>query len=729
MIKFISLVTIFALLCNPTMGGPLRPREISKALFEAKKNGAKPEELKKLKAELMDKLNTARAGGISFKAVKEATDKGANLDDIKAKINENNLQRYKRKGLFKKKPTSLSSILFPGVAPNDYQIGLPIDMVVDTVDSMRTGLPIQYYDLPTCDRPQAKLQGRKRKNIGERLAGKTLSQLAPFKVEVLKNVGCSLVCQDPVWFRQRDISKVKRLIEKQYKVNVSIDGLPVQVKKSSSGTVARGYPLGARLIDEAVDVTEYVYHNHVRFNILYNADESYPGHVRIVGFNAVPVSIDHKKDSLSETCSPDKPVSNQRSTLLHLNFKRDGGKERPVYYSYEVIWSKSNIQWTDRWDIYMLGRVDDTSAHHMSVINSIMAVLFLGSVVAVILVRSLRRDLSVYNDMDVDLEEDGKEETGWKLVHGDVFRPPSSSPMALSVMVGTGCQLAASAIITLIMSQTHLINPMMKGRALSSIITTFIGSGTVAGYVSSRIFKFCGGKNWKVNTFYTAAAFPGIMLSLFLSLNLFLTFWGSAKSVRVFTIFVAFFLWLCIASPLVFLGSFIGFKSDLIALPTRTNQIARVVPSSNSILSSPYLSLIVGAMPFSTICIELYFLMGAIWLHEYYFLMGYLLVITLLVGVTCSLLSIVMCYVRLCSEDHRWWWKSFTDSASCGLWLFLYSIWFLTCRMNLQGLMPVIVYFTYMTMVSIAVALYCGAVAFLCTLWFTRKIYSTVKLD
>ncbi|RYY83557.1 hypothetical protein EON63_10975 [archaeon] len=32
--------------------------------------------------------------------------------------------------------------------------------------------------------------------------------------------------------------------------------------------------------------------------------------------------------------------------------------------------------------------------------------------------------------------EDNKEESGWKLVHGDVFRPPTSYPMLYSVCVG-----------------------------------------------------------------------------------------------------------------------------------------------------------------------------------------------------------------------------------------------------------------------------------------------------
>ncbi len=34
-----------------------------------------------------------------------------------------------------------------------------------------------------------------------------------------------------------------------------------------------------------------------------------------------------------------------------------------------------------------------------------------------------------------------KEETGWKLVHKDVFRPPAKNPMFFSVLVGVGTQV------------------------------------------------------------------------------------------------------------------------------------------------------------------------------------------------------------------------------------------------------------------------------------------------
>lgn len=41
-----------------------------------------------------------------------------------------------------------------------------------------------------------------------------------------------------------------------------------------------------------------------------------------------------------------------------------------------------------------------------------------------------------------------QEDFGWKLVHGDVFRPPTF-PMLLSVYVGTGTQFLCMIFITL----------------------------------------------------------------------------------------------------------------------------------------------------------------------------------------------------------------------------------------------------------------------------------------
>ena len=63
-----------------------------------------------------------------------------------------------------------------------------------------------------------------------------------------------------------------------------------------------------------------------------------------------------------------------------------------------------------------------------------------------IMMRTLHRDISKYNQLET--AEEAQEETGWKLVHGDVFRAPAH-PGWLAVLVGTGAQLLGMTLVTM----------------------------------------------------------------------------------------------------------------------------------------------------------------------------------------------------------------------------------------------------------------------------------------
>lgn len=52
------------------------------------------------------------------------------------------------------------------------------------------------------------------------------------------------------------------------------------------------------------------------------------------------------------------------------------------------------------------------------------------------------------------------EETGWKLVHGDVFRPPKHTK-TLASLLGAGMQIFFMALIT-ICKTASLMNPIYK---------------------------------------------------------------------------------------------------------------------------------------------------------------------------------------------------------------------------------------------------------------------------
>lgn len=56
--------------------------------------------------------------------------------------------------------------------------------------------------------------------------------------------------------------------------------------------------------------------------------------------------------------------------------------------------------------------------------------------------------LFVVLSLHLHLQDDTFEETGWKLVHGDVFRPPNH-PMLLSAFLGSGIQIFCMVLIIL----------------------------------------------------------------------------------------------------------------------------------------------------------------------------------------------------------------------------------------------------------------------------------------
>lgn len=64
-----------------------------------------------------------------------------------------------------------------------------------------------------------------------------------------------------------------------------------------------------------------------------------------------------------------------------------------------------------------------------------------------IIIRTLRRDIAKYNSID-DSGEDALEESGWKLLHGDVFRPPRY-PRLFASVIGSGIQILGMAVVTI----------------------------------------------------------------------------------------------------------------------------------------------------------------------------------------------------------------------------------------------------------------------------------------
>jgi len=630
---------------------------------------------------------------------------------------------------FGRKRESLSAVLFPGVSPQEYEQGEEIAVWVDLVESKKTQVPFAYYDIPICN--STKEVKKIRKSLGAKLQGHSLKP-APYKIDALQNLPCTTVCKKTL--RPKEQSRLRTLIKNEYRVHVTFDELPVLMQSDTLNYAVRGYPIGfkAPFALTGLEGDNFYIYNHINFTVKYSKVPDSNG-VHIVGFEAFPVSRKHiyegdfKAGAPLDTCVLGNKVINDVATLQNTQAIKDGDSF-DVIYSYEVNWveSPSNAKWEDRWDIYMVGSPDD-QVHYFAVMNSLMIVMFMTGVVASIMLRTLRKDIANFNELQ-GLDE-AEDEGGWKLMHGDVFRPPQQYQMIFSVAVGTGAQIGTAIALVLLSALIGILSPLNKGHMLTFIIILYVLSGSVAGYCSSRLFKFFDGKAWKRNTMLTATAFPGLLVTLFVLLNIFLSFAGAATAVSFWTVLALFLLWVCVSAPLVFVGSFFGYKKAKIDVPVRTNQIARVVPESHWYTKLPHSFFLGGILPFVNISIELYFIMNALWLHQMYYIMGFLLVVIMTMCVACAEVSIVLCYIQLCQEDHRWWWKSFLNCTSCGAYLLLYSLWFLWDKLDLVGVLPTVVYLTYMSMLSITIALFCGSIGFFGSFWFVRTVYGALKVD
>jgi transmembrane 9 superfamily member 2/4 len=129
-----------------------------------------------------------------------------------------------------------------------------------------------------------------------------------------------------------------------------------------------------------------------------------------------------------------------------------------------------------------------------------------------------------------------------------------------SVFVGSGVQLACMGMATLTFALLGLLSPANRGSLVTVFILLFVFMGSFAGYYSSSIYKMFRGILWKQNTLMTAFFFPGVVASVIVSLNLILWFEGSSGAIPFSSLFTLLFLWFCVSVPLVFLGSYFGYK-------------------------------------------------------------------------------------------------------------------------------------------------------------------------
>lgn len=613
-----------------------------------------------------------------------------------------------------------SAFYLPGAAPHDYRAGESVKLLVNALTPMLAGtdnakiksmINYDYYNpkFHFCE-PEGGPKSQS-ESLGSILFGDRILS-SPYNISMMQdNATCHTLCRTEV--PPEDTKFINDRIREDYALNWLIDGLPAAEMKRDLKTDDIFFDMGFNLgNDEGEFAEQPALNNH--YDIVLKYHRPRPDVYRIVGVLVWPTSLGGDQ-SVDSTC--DVPTHGPALVLKE-------GATNLVRYSYRLTWNESDTPWATRWDNYL--HIFDPRIHWFSLINSVVIVVFLCVMVAMILLRTVSRDISRYNN--IDISEDVQEDWGWKLVHGEVFRTPQH-PLALSVLIGNGAQLGSMVGITLVFALLGFLSPSNRGSLATVMMICWTFFGSVGGYFSSRSYASMGGSNKRKNAFLTAVILPTVVFAIVFLLNFFLLTAGSSGAVPFGTMLLIVLLWFGISAPLSAVGSYFGSKHGAITHPVRVNPIPRQIPPVPWYLRPWASTLFAGILPFGAAFVELYFVMSSLFASRAYYAFGFLALTAGVVALTTATVSILFTYFLLCAEEYRWHWRAFLTGGGSAFWLLAYGLFYWASRLSLSSVQSALLYLGYLLLIALFDFLVTGTIGFLATYWAVRRLYGAIRVD
>eukprot|EP00743_Colponemidia_sp_Colp-15_P002200 GILK01002386.1.p1 GENE.GILK01002386.1~~GILK01002386.1.p1 ORF type:complete len:577 (-),score=89.61 GILK01002386.1:135-1865(-) len=532
----------------------------------------------------------------------------------------------------------------------------------------------RYYSLPFC---QPFTIENDQNTWGQILTGDRKAH-SLYKLQFKTNNDWTALCT--LSLNEDDLDKFRVAVEEDYFYEMFVDGLPVL-----------DY-IGDKIIDPAKDnSTRYFLRTHVSFNIGYNQND------------VVIANVSYDPD---------------------LRVDITDAKDLRVQFSYTVKWSPSDVPFESRMDVYTWNAfaAHAYEIHWLSIVNSFVLVLLLTAFLAIILMRVVKTEFSRGED---DIMGD---ETGWKLLHGDVFRYPPHKSLFCSIL-GAGSQLVV-LVFSLVSLRTVGFYYGTRGALVTGAIVCYALTAGIAGYVSGAIYKKMGGTGWAWNIVLTACLFPGFLFAVWAFLNTVALTYSSTAALPFSTIVLIVLLWALVTFPLTVVGGIAGRNQAVtFEVPCRPTKIPREIPLMPWYRRGPTQVFLAGFLPFSAICLELHYIFSSVWGHKIYTLYGILMLAFIMLIIVTACVTVALTYFQLNAEDHKWWWRSLFSGGSTGLFIYAYCFFYYFERSEMFGFLQTSFFFGYMLVVGFAFFLMMGAVGFFSSFVFVRYIYDAIKSD
>ena len=533
----------------------------------------------------------------------------------------------------------------------------------------------EFYTLPFC---APREEERKSQHLGENLGGDRMMRslyTLPFLVKFIGRTLCSYTLQPS------EIEAFQRAIAADYYFELIYDGHPV---RGFVGEHKNELIHGER-------VPTFRLFTHSIFTIIHDGE-------RVLG-----VSWEHDPVDWLDITDKDKDLD--------------------VHFRYSARWIKATAE---NANLLHKGHTEEQlQIRWFSILNSIGTVLLLTGFLAGILMRVLKNDFTRYAKM----EQGDTEETGWKLVHGDVFRFPQNKEL-LCAILGNGVQLLTICLGVLLTACLGLFGNYYRGQLLVGTLVLFAVSSCWNGMVSAAMYVKMGGQrhNYVFWLSYGLFLFPFFVTASIL--NFIAVAYNSSTAIPFITVLQILGVLVVVSLPINFIWTLLARNyATPMEAPCRTAKVPRAIPVLPWHRQGPFLVFMAGFLPFSVIYIELYFIFASVWGQKLYSLYGILLLVFIIMVIVTAFVTIALTYFQLAIEDHRWWWRSVNNGGITGLYIFLYCFYYFMFKARMHGFLQTSFFFGYMGVVCVGAWLVLGTVGFFSSYLFIKYIYSSIKCD
>ncbi|MEW5306091.1 MAG: hypothetical protein WDW36_008585 [Sanguina aurantia] len=541
----------------------------------------------------------------------------------------------------------------------------------------------EYFSLPFCA-PEGGVK-YKTLGMGEVVDANRMAS-TPYMLNFNSDRTNAVICETPL--SQDNLVKFRKAVKDDWYYQMYYDDLPVW---SFVGHVEKEFKAGS-----AAEFKYYLF-THVNFHIKYNED-------RVIEINV-------------ET-DPSLSVDISESVKTAITAK----------FTYSVKWIPTPTTFERRLQRYEKFPLDPVhlEIHWFSIINSCVTVLLLTGFLATILMRVLKADFVKYSKDDPAMDE---EESGWKYVHGDVFRYPPMKNL-FTAFVGTGTQVFYLSFFVFMLALVGVFYPYNRGAMYTALIALYALTACIAGYVSASYYRQMEGELWVRNILLTCGIYSGPFLAVFAFLNTVAIAYRSTAALPFGTIVIIIIIWALVTIPLTVFGGIAGKnnRSEFFA-PCRTNKYPREIPQLPWYRTAIPQMIMAGFLPFSAIYVELYYIFASTWGHKVYIIWPILFIVYIILIIVTAFITIALTYFQLAVEDHQWWWRSFLCGGSTGVFVYGYCFYYFFARSNMSGFMQTSFFFGYMAMVCFAFFLMLGTVGWRASLTFVRHIYRAIKCE